>query len=77
MRMNLSRILYLTVFLAPVSFLMGYIAGAPRAQGVSYQMAPIDEKPLPVSPIDFYRQEDSLVVETPEWLKPNLNIERR
>jgi len=77
MRTTASRILYLMVFLGPVSFLMGYMLGAPRAQGEGYQMAPIDEKPLAVSPIDFYRQEDSLVVEEPDWLKPNSSIERR
>jgi hypothetical protein len=77
MHTNLLRVFYLLVFLAPVSFLLGYIAGAPRTTAREYHMPPVDKEILPVSPIDFYRNENSLVVETKPWIQPNSEFVRR
>lgn len=75
--MSLSRILYLLVFFAPVAFLLGYMAGAPRPTAPAFATTHIDTRQLPVSPIDFYRHENSLVVRDEAWLKPNSEIPTR
>ncbi len=75
--MSLARILYLFLFFAPVAFLLGFIAGAPRAEYSAYTPPAIDVRTLPVSPIDFYRQESSLVVKDDPWLKPNSEVKVR
>lgn len=73
--MRLTRLLYLFSFFAPVAFLIGYIAGAPKpaAPVLSYEY--IDTKTIPVSPIDFYRNENSLVVQGTSWIQPNSSFD--
>ncbi len=76
--MSLSRILYLLVFFAPVAFLLGYMAGAPRPSAAhAFATTHIDTRQLPVSSIDFYRHENSLVVRDEPWLQPNTAIPTR
>jgi hypothetical protein len=75
--MSLSRILYLLVFFAPVAFLLGYMAGAPQPTAPSFATNHIDTRQLPVSSIDFYRHENSLVVRDEPWLQPNTAIPTR
>lgn len=77
MKTNLSQLLYLLMFLAPVSFLFGYMMGAPRPAVRDYRMQDIDTRTLPVSPIDFYRNEGSMVVETKPWIRPNSEALKR
>jgi hypothetical protein len=69
--MKLIRLLYLLSFFAPIAFLLGYMAGAPRAVAPSYKVEHIDNRVLPATAIDFYRNEASLVVADDQWLQPN------
>jgi len=75
--MKLTKLLYLLSFFAPVAFLLGYIAGAPRPQDRRIFEEKIDTRTLPVSSIDFYKNESSLVVEEHQWLQPNSAIPAR
>lgn len=75
--MKLMQLLYLLSFFAPVAFLLGYIAGAPRPVEQKIYLERIDPRVMPVSPIDFYRNETSLVVADTVWLEPNTAIAQR
>lgn len=74
--MKQLRLVYLLCFLAPVAFLLGYIAGAPpeapRASANS-----IDTRHLSISNLDLARQETSLVVDGVDWLQPNVSFDSR
>lgn len=69
--MRLTQLLYLLSFFAPIAFLLGYIAGAPRPVVTPIHLERIDTRTLPVAPVDFYRHESSLVVAETNWLRPN------
>jgi hypothetical protein len=75
--MKLMQLLYLLSFFAPVAFLLGYIAGAPRPVEQKIHLERIDPRVMPVSPIDFYRNEASLVVAETVWIAPNSSIAKR
>jgi len=75
--MSILRLLYLLSFFAPIAFLLGYIAGAPRSMPPERNYEQIDTRTMPVSPIDFYRQEDSIVVAEDPWLRPNSTYAKR
>jgi len=72
--MPLSRLLYLFAFFAPVMFLLGYMVGAPKPVQQRFDTSKIDTRKLPVSPIDFYRHEGSLMVDDQPWLQPNNQV---
>lgn len=74
--MKLSQLVYLLLFFAPVAFLLGFIAGAPRPveQKVVYEK--IDTRTLPVSPIDLARHESSMVVQDTPVLQRNDQVAR-
>lgn len=74
--MKLSRLVQLLCFLAPVAFLMGFIAGAP-APAPATGLPSIDTRYLPVSEIDLARQETSLMVQDVDWLRPNVSFASR
>lgn len=74
--MKLLRLVTLLCFLAPVAFLLGFIAGAP-APGPRPVLQAIDTRYLPVSDLDLARQETSLVVEGVDWLRPNVSFASR
>ena len=69
--MRISQMFYLLSFFAPIAFLLGYIAGAPRPVVERVHLDRIDPRPLPGSPIDLYRYEASMVVADQQWLQPN------
>ncbi len=75
--MRLTRLLYLVSFFAPIAFLLGYIAGAPRPAAPDLSFEYINTKTLPVSPIDFYRHEDSIAVQETAWMQPNSNYDKK
>ncbi|MBM3760092.1 MAG: hypothetical protein FJW36_07575 [Acidobacteria bacterium] len=75
--MKLMQLLYLLSFFAPIAFLLGYIAGAPRPVEQKIHLERIDPRVLPVSPIDFYRNETSLVVTETSWIQPNSSVMQR
>jgi hypothetical protein len=74
--MKLLRLVTLLCFLAPVAFLLGFIAGAP-APGPRPGLQAIDTRYLPVSEYDLARQETSLVVDGIDWLRPNVSFASR
>lgn len=74
--MKLSRLVQLLCFLAPVAFLLGFIAGAP-APAPAPALQKIDTRYLPVSEIDLARQETSLMVQDVDWLRPNVSFSSR
>ncbi|WP_031500269.1 hypothetical protein [Bryobacter aggregatus] len=65
------RLLYLCCFLAPVAFLCGYIAGAPRYIPPELNFNRIDPRPIPVARPDIFQPETSLLPDDPPWLQPN------
>jgi hypothetical protein len=73
--MKISQMFYLLSFFAPIAFLLGYIAGAPRPVVQRVHLDKIDPRPLPSSDIDFYRHESSMVVADTHWLQPNSPVE--
>jgi hypothetical protein len=75
--MRLTRLLYLLSFFAPIAFLLGYITGAPRPVPPDLSFEYINTKSLPVSPIDFYRNENSLLVQETAWVQPNSSYEKK
>ncbi|MCX6611765.1 MAG: hypothetical protein NTW74_13045 [Acidobacteria bacterium] len=57
--------------------MLGYIAGAPRPTAPDLSFEYINTKTLPVSPIDFYRNENSLLVQETAWMQPNSSYEKK
>lgn len=74
--MKLLRLVTLLCFLAPVAFLLGFIAGAP-GPGPRPGLQAIDTRHLPVSEYDLARQETSLVVDGVDWLRSNISFASR
>ncbi len=69
--MRISQLFYLLSFFAPIAFLLGYIAGAPRPVQQPLHLEKIDTRAMPVTAVDFYLHEASLVVSDEPWIQPN------
>lgn len=69
--MKLSQLLYLLSFFAPIAFLLGYMAGAPRPVQQPLFLQKIDTRLLPASDLDIARHEASFVVDDRKWIQPN------
>lgn len=75
--MRISKLFYLLSFFAPIAFLLGFIAGAPRPVNEKIHLEQIDTRTLPVTGVDLYMHQDSMVVEDVKGLQPNSEIEPR
>jgi|688.fasta_scaffold1286554_1 hypothetical protein len=75
--MRPTRLLYLLSFFAPIAFLLGYIAGAPRPAAPDLSFEHINTKTLPVAAIDFYRNEDTIAVQETAWMQPNSHFDKK
>lgn len=64
-------------FFAPIAFLIGYIAGAPRPAAQDLSFEHINTQTMPVSQIDFYRNETSLIVQEATWIRPNTSFQSK
>lgn len=75
--MKLISLLYLFCFFAPIAFLIGYMAGAPRPVAPIISFREIDTRALPVSALDLQRNEGLILTDEVPWLVPNTYYQRQ
>ncbi len=76
--MKTARLLYLLLFLSPVAFLCGYIAGAPKGiQAPRLHFEGVDTRHLRPQGQDYLDTEGSLIIGDSARLAPNRDLEAR
>ena len=75
--MKLMSLLYLFCFFAPVAFLIGYMAGAPRPVAPTIDFRGIDTRAMPVSALDLNRNDGLIMAKEEQWLVPNTSFQKQ